>query len=299
MQRFAVFIACVFALSAQAQTAGTLRVQSTPTGAGVVIDGVVQRRVTTPIDVAVPAGRHLLRVGLGGYAAFEDSVTVRAGETTTVVARLVQLSGQLALDLPPGATATVNGEPYVAPLVVPGGLADVAIAAPGQPLMRRLVPVGPTAETTVGYDARRFRIARAGLAVFGPGILQATDGRPGRGALFGALALGGALTAAVMTVRASTADADNREAQVRYDLATTEAEAVAAREDIEQQVGIVRSSRQVRGGALVVGGLVYAVSLIDAFAHHVSSPALTIVQRPAASVSVTMTGSGAGIALHF
>lgn len=289
----------MFALTAQAQTAGTLRVQSTPSGAGVVVDGVVQRRVTTPADVAVPAGRHLVRVGLGGYTAFEDSVTVRAGETTVVVAGLVQQSGQLALDLPPGATATVNGEPYVAPLAVPGGLADVVVAAPGQPLMRRLVPVGPTLETTVAYDPRRFRIARAGLAVFGPGIVQITDGRPARGAFYTAAVLGGAVTATVMTLRASTADADDRAARVRYEQATSEPEAVAAREDIERQVGIVRSSRQVRGGALVVAGLVYAVSLVDSFARHVSSPALTVAQRPVSPLSFNVTGQGAAISLHF
>ena len=299
MRRLTLLCACLFAGASHAQTTGTLRVQSDPSGAGIVVDGVVQRRVSTPTDIQVPPGAHLVRVGLGGYAAFEDSVMVAAGATTTVVARLVRQSGGLTLDLPPGATATVNGEPFAGTAVVPGGLADIVVSVPGQPAMRRRVPVGPAVETTVAYDPQRFRIARAGMAVFGPGVVQVADGRPLRGAFYSAVVIGGALTATVMTFRASTAGRDNSAAQARYDAATSEAEAVAAREDVTRQARIVSSSRQVRGGALVAAGLVYAVSLVDAFARHVRSPALTLTQQPVAPVSFNVTGRGAGIALHF
>ncbi len=291
------------ALAAQAQPTGTLRVQSDPPGGGIVIDGVVQIRgtipVVTPADIPVAAGEHRVRVGLGGYTAFEETVAVGAGETATVVARLGQRSGRLALDLPPGVTATVNGEPYTGASTYPAGLAVVVVTAPDRLPMRRNVAVGPATETTVAYDPQRFRLARAGLALFGPGVAQAIDGRRARGIFFGGATLAGLVTATAMTIRASTADTENRGAQFRYDEATTEAEAVAAREEIEAQVGIVRSSRQIRGGALVAGGLVYAVSLVDAFARHVSRPGLSVSQRPAAPFSLHLTGTGAGLALRF
>ena len=300
MRRFALISALLaLALPVGAQTAGTLRVQSDPPGAGVVVDGVVQRGVTTPADLAVPAGRHHVRVGLGGYAAFEDSVTVRPGAVTTVVARLVRQSGQLALRLPPGVTATVNGAPFSEAAAVPSGFADVVVTVSGMPAVRRRIAVGPAAETEVAYEARRFRPVRAGLALLGPGVLQATDGRPVAGALYGAGIVGGVAATIALTARASQADRDAGRAQSRYTGATTEATAVAEREEVVRLVGISRSARQVRGGALVATGVVYAASLIDAFARHIRTPALVVTQRPAMSVGVVASPRGAGLAVRF
>ena len=81
MRRLVALCACAFALSAQAQPVSILRIQSDPPGAGIVVDGVVQVRgvtpVVTPADIAVAPGEHLVRVGRGGYTAFEETVTVR------------------------------------------------------------------------------------------------------------------------------------------------------------------------------------------------------------------------------
>lgn len=298
MVRLLILWGCV-AASAHAQTGGVLRVQSDPPGAGVVVDGVAQRGVTTPADIAVAPGRHRVRVGLGGYDAFDDTVTVAAGTPAVVVARLVRQFGRLSVLLPPGATATVNGAPFLEAANVPSGLADIVVAVPGEPAMRRRVAVGPRAETEIAVEARRVRPVRVGLALLGPGLLQATDGRPVAGALYGSGVVGGIAAAVALTARVSRADRDARLALDRYGGATSEAAAVAAREEVARLVGVSRVAARARGGVLAAACVVYAVSLVDALARHVRRPALTVRQRPVTGVSVVVGDRRVGLAVRF
>jgi hypothetical protein len=67
----------------QVPPTGTLAVRSIPAGAGVVVDGVLQG--TTPVELTgIPEGSHTLVLSLPGYSNSTASVTIVAGEITTV-----------------------------------------------------------------------------------------------------------------------------------------------------------------------------------------------------------------------
>ncbi|MBP1929515.1 hypothetical protein J2741_002062 [Methanolinea mesophila] len=85
---------------------GTLVVESVPAGAGVVVDGVLQG--TSPVELTgVPEGQHLVVLSFTGYANSTSTVTVVAGETTSVNVALVPVSLQ--------PTPTVSASPETSP----------------------------------------------------------------------------------------------------------------------------------------------------------------------------------------
>lgn len=288
------------AAAPRAQDGGVLRIESEPAGARVVLNDISLVGQPTPLEVPVAAGVHRVRVLLDGYAPFEATVTVEAAGRVTVVAQLQQPSGRIAFDgLPAGATVTVGGQPYRAGTRVPVGDIEVAVTLPGAQTLTATVPVSAERETAVQYGGRQFRAGRALTAFAAPGLVQLRDGRRRMGTAYAVAVVGGLAAAGVLTFRAAQAVGDTAAAQARYDAATSEPDAVAAREDLTRLIGTVRSSRQARGGALVAVGVVYAVSVVDAFVRHVGAPVLVSRLREFSSVRLNVTGGGAGLALRF
>lgn len=91
---------------------GALSVQSTPSGATVVIDGVSAG--TTPYTIrTLSAGTHALVVSLSGYQDITDSVAIESGGLVTKNYRLVPLTT--------ATTVTATGTPVlVAPVTITG-----------------------------------------------------------------------------------------------------------------------------------------------------------------------------------
>lgn len=69
-----------------------LKVQSTPTGATVVVDGY--QKWIAPIEMELPAGKHTLRFTLKGYRDVVKSIVLEGGESSTVSASLEPLPGK-------------------------------------------------------------------------------------------------------------------------------------------------------------------------------------------------------------
>jgi hypothetical protein len=89
---------------------GTLAVRSSPNDANVFIDG--QFAGYTPLNFGTRPGRHEVRVELGGYESFQQTVNVRPGQTTTIDARLAQTrrTGVVSFESEPrGAEVYVDG----------------------------------------------------------------------------------------------------------------------------------------------------------------------------------------------
>ncbi|MDD1705749.1 MAG: PEGA domain-containing protein [Methanoregulaceae archaeon] len=93
---------------------GTLNVQSAPASATVLLDGV--NRGLTPLLIPdIPSGIHTLRLEKTGYTAWENPVTIIAGETTTVNATLI------ILPVPPvNGTLNVQSTPPAADMFLDG-----------------------------------------------------------------------------------------------------------------------------------------------------------------------------------
>jgi hypothetical protein len=112
---------------------GTIEVTSSPTGAGVSLDGMY--RGTTPLVIPdVSNGIHTLRLEESGYIPWEEPVIVTAGETTYVHATLTTVP-------PATGSVTVQSDPDGANVYLDGGLqglTPVAITgvSPGPHIVR-------------------------------------------------------------------------------------------------------------------------------------------------------------------
>lgn len=84
---------------------GKLAVSTSPPGAQISIDGSLSGRMTPATISAIPAGTHTIRLQLAGYAPAEATVTITAGQTTS-----------LSLPLAPGGAATPVPTTTPAPL---------------------------------------------------------------------------------------------------------------------------------------------------------------------------------------
>jgi len=87
------------------QTYGTISVRSSPSGASVYLDGSYQG--TTPMTISgVVKGGHNIELQKSGYYEWSGTVTVNAGQTTTVSRTLTQIpsptTGTIAVSSTPG-----------------------------------------------------------------------------------------------------------------------------------------------------------------------------------------------------
>ena len=140
---------------------GTLNVTSAPLGAEVWIEGE-QVGVTPWNDAQRRSGAYALRVVRPLYLVFEQSVTVRDGETTAVVAALSANFGRLRVETdPPGASIRLDGAatphktPYVFEQVQVGAhTLEFERAGHGRVATRATVERGKETVARVSLDAK-------------------------------------------------------------------------------------------------------------------------------------------------
>ena len=87
---------------------GKLALSTSPPGAQIFIDGSLSGRMTPATISAIPIGTHTIRLELAGYAPAEATVTITAGQTTS-----------LSLPLAPGGGPTPLPTKIPAPLFIP------------------------------------------------------------------------------------------------------------------------------------------------------------------------------------
>ncbi|MDD3112580.1 MAG: PEGA domain-containing protein, partial [Methanofollis liminatans] len=92
------------------ETAGSIAVSSTPTGAAILLDGAETGKTTDAVLTNVPAGEHTVTVTKAGYADATATVTVADNETATVAFTLTEPSGSIAVSSSPdGARIFLDG----------------------------------------------------------------------------------------------------------------------------------------------------------------------------------------------
>lgn len=90
---------------------GKISISSTPKGAQVYIDGVLQRKLT-PMNInKIKTGLYKIKLVKRDYQPFESKLKIIEGETTYINAKLELCFGSLFINsTPPGATVYLNGE---------------------------------------------------------------------------------------------------------------------------------------------------------------------------------------------
>jgi len=125
---------------------GTLSVNSSPSGAQVLVEGRVVG--SAPLSLVLRPGRVEVELRLGGYQTFRTSAQIRPGETTVVNANLVPLvqNGLLQISSnPPGAQVVLNGRVVgntPLNLTVQPGRYDLELRLGGYQSFRASVTVG-------------------------------------------------------------------------------------------------------------------------------------------------------------
>ena len=94
--------------AAPAPEVGGLQIQSTPSGAAVMIAGV-PRGKTPFFDDKIKPGSYTISASLEGYEDFSTTITIRPGKTTPVAARLSPLGRLTITSDPDGASVLLNG----------------------------------------------------------------------------------------------------------------------------------------------------------------------------------------------
>jgi hypothetical protein len=133
---------------------GSIQVNSTPSVAAIALDGAGTGKTTPYLLADVAAGRHGLGLTKDGYAAWDSTVMVTQGQTTTIDAGLSQSFGGLDVNsAPPGAAISLDGTstgkttPYLFANVA-GGSHDLGLTKDGCPDWDSTVTVGQ-GETTL------------------------------------------------------------------------------------------------------------------------------------------------------
>jgi len=136
--------------------AGNLRIETTPPGAPVLVDG--EAKGTTPLALtAIGIGQHKISIGADGYLPVAKTVAVQDQQTTVVREILTRAVGQiLCVSVPKGAKILLDGEPLgVAPTTltdVPVGRRTLTLTLDGYQPWTARVPVahGETTKVEVG-----------------------------------------------------------------------------------------------------------------------------------------------------
>ncbi|NAT10068.1 hypothetical protein C4E22_00680 [ANME-1 cluster archaeon AG-394-G06] len=99
------------------QATGSISVSSTPSGASISLDGVHISGITPYTIPNVEPGDHTLKLTLGGYQDWKETVSVTAGKTAKVSATLTPISGSATItSTPSGAAIYVKsylGDSYI------------------------------------------------------------------------------------------------------------------------------------------------------------------------------------------
>ncbi len=89
-------------------TTGSIQLNSTPTGASVILDGSFTGQTTNVTLTGISAGSHIVGLVKEGYGDYMSSVSVSGGATSTVNASLSQTS--LSISTPTSSSAWQKGE---------------------------------------------------------------------------------------------------------------------------------------------------------------------------------------------
>lgn len=122
-----------------------VRIDSSPSGADVLIDG--ERVGRTPADLEVGGGKHEIKLELSGYRSWRDQITVRPNEPLKLArVNLAKADGNLQISSSPsGAAITVNGnyrgQSPLALTLAPGTTHEIRISAAGHRPASRSVSV--------------------------------------------------------------------------------------------------------------------------------------------------------------
>jgi hypothetical protein len=107
MHRFAVLpVVLLLAAGAEARPrggTGALQLNSTTSGATVLVDNKEVGAVPLPGSMELPVGKHTLKITKRGYTEFLDVFTIRRGKTTKLDIDLLPYAGILTI------TSSVNG----------------------------------------------------------------------------------------------------------------------------------------------------------------------------------------------
>ncbi|PYR62655.1 MAG: hypothetical protein DMF91_05920 [Acidobacteria bacterium] len=171
----AVLVSGVRAFYLRATTPGTLRLESTPKGSQVLVDGT--ERGTTPLTLQLPAGKHVVELHRNGATR---QFTLDIGEGEDIDRRVdwsgVKPVGSLAIaSQPPGARVIIDGKFRG---VTPMTISDLAIGSHAVVLdgkegsVRRTVMIKAGSEETLDES-----IFSGWIAVFAPFELKITEGK--------------------------------------------------------------------------------------------------------------------------
>ncbi|MGB3458852.1 MAG: PEGA domain-containing protein [Halobacteriota archaeon] len=96
---------------------GSIRVTSTPAGAGISLDGVPINEITPYTIPNVDQGYHTIELTLEGYQDWTEAVNVTAGKTVEIDATLTPISGSATVTSTPSGAAiyveTYSGDVYI------------------------------------------------------------------------------------------------------------------------------------------------------------------------------------------
>jgi hypothetical protein len=94
---------------------GVLRVETSPPGATIRLEGVEAPLGRTPLEATLPVGRHELVLGLDGHVTQRRTVRVQSEEATALALNLPRDASRFAvlsvLGTPLGATVRLDGKP--------------------------------------------------------------------------------------------------------------------------------------------------------------------------------------------
>jgi hypothetical protein len=105
---------------------GTISVNSTPSGATIVLDGTT--RGTTPANLTgISVGSHTLVLKKNGYSDYSTSVTVSPGKTVSVSATLTVSTGTISANsTPSGAIIVLDG---ITKGITPASLTGISVGS--------------------------------------------------------------------------------------------------------------------------------------------------------------------------
>jgi hypothetical protein len=91
-------------------TTGNITFSTTPSGANIYIDNVLQTPVTPATITSVSAGTHTYILRLSGYSDATGTVTVTVGQTANVTVTLIPITGSISFSsTPSGASIYLDG----------------------------------------------------------------------------------------------------------------------------------------------------------------------------------------------
>lgn len=169
-----------------AQGTGTVVVQSNPEHAMVYIDGTFEGETSSAVALqilAVPAGRHTLTVRCEGYMDWQQTITVEAGTSTSVMATLVRPSTTPSpTTVPTTGTISISSSPIGGSVYVDNtyyGITPVSVQVPPgtHTVMVRMEgyqDAATTTEVTAGQSSTVVVSLTPSPAPSQPGFLAAT-----------------------------------------------------------------------------------------------------------------------------